>query len=208
MKIDIVISGVGGQGIITMSSILGDVCTKQGVNIITAETHGMAQRGGSVEVFVRIGDVEAPLIPIASADYVVALEMIESLRAIRYLKNCGWLIMSNLYLPPPGVEHVPTRQQILATLLKLPIKYIIVDVDEVVKELGDARVVNMIMLGALLAFKDISSIIPINIVEDVIEYSLGKVNKTALIAGYNQAIEKLHKNNIYIGNECNNQTEK
>ncbi|MEM4618150.1 MAG: 2-oxoacid:acceptor oxidoreductase family protein, partial [Ignisphaera sp.] len=89
MKIDIVLSGVGGQGIITMGIVIGDACTKLGVNIKIAETHGMAQRGGSVEVFVRIGDIEAPLIPIASADYVVALEMIEALRAIRYLKKCG-----------------------------------------------------------------------------------------------------------------------
>ncbi|MEM0490307.1 MAG: indolepyruvate oxidoreductase subunit beta [Ignisphaera sp.] len=199
MKIDIVLSGVGGQGIITMGIVIGDACTKLGVNIKIAETHGMAQRGGSVEVFVRIGDIEAPLIPIASADYVVALEMIEALRAIRYLKKCGWMILSDLYLPPPGVENIPTKKQIIDVLSKSPINILTIDTQDIINEIGDARTINMIMLGALLAFQEISSIIPIEIVEDVVEHILGKTNRFALTAGYRQALEKLNRKN-YISN--------
>lgn len=207
MKIDILLSGVGGQGVITMGIILGEICARRRVNIITAETHGMAQRMGAVEVFVRIGDVEAPLIPLASADYVVALEMIETLRAIRYIKKCGWVLISNIYLPPPRADRVPTREEIVKALSKLPLKILVIDVENIVNKLKDARVVNMAMLGALLSHKDISKILPIDLAEDIVQEMLGNVNREALVMGYEQAIEKLNNGSeIYISRECVDQS--
>ena len=188
MKLDILIAGVGGQGIITMGSIIGEICVKMGLNVRIAETHGMAQRGGAVEVFIRIGDIDAPLIPLASADYVVALEMIESLRALKYLKRCGWLLLSNIYLPPPNIDKVPTKSQITETLSKLPINVLLIDVEKIVNEMKDSRVVNIAMLGALLSFKDVEVFLPIDIAEDVVEKKLGETNKKALVMGYKQAI--------------------
>lgn len=202
MKIEIVLSGVGGQGVITMSTVLGEICSRRGINIITAETHGMAQRMGAVEVFVRIGDVEAPLISPASADYVVALEMIEALRAIKYIKKCGWLIIGNIYLPPPSIDRIPSREDIMKILSKLPIQIIIIDVEDVVTKFRDPRVVNMVMLGALLAFKDISNALPIDIAEDIVEKMLGNINREALIIGYKQAIEKLNSRKDIYANIC------
>lgn len=202
MKIEIVIAGVGGQGIITMSSIIGDACTRLGVNAITAETHGMAQRMGSVEVFVRIGDVYAPLVMPGSADIVVALEMIEGLRAIRYIKKCGWLVTSNLYLPPPGVDGVPTRHDILNTFTQLPIKTLQIDVEEIMERLRDFRVANMAMLGALLAVDEMSKILPPAVIEDVVSQTLGDINREAFALGYKQALEKLSRRDIVISSVC------
>ncbi len=202
MKIEIVFSGIGGQGIITMSSIIGVACTKLGINVITAETHGMAQRMGSVEVFVRIGDVYAPLIMPGAADFVVALEMIEGLRTVRYLKKCGWLVISNLYLPPPELSSVPTRSDILNTLNQLPIKMLQIDVESIIEKLKDSRISNTVMLGALMAIDEISKIIPMNIVEDIIDQVLGDINREAFLMGYTQALEKLNKKDVAIANVC------
>lgn len=203
MKIEIAVCGVGGQGVVTMSAVIGEICVRRGVNVVAAETHGMAQRMGSVEVFVRIGDVEAPLISPASADYVVALEMIESLRGVRYLKRCGWILVSNIYIPPLGSDRVPSRRQVIELLSKLPIKMIVIDVEEIVNRLEDPRVVNMAMLGALLSFKDISKILPIDVAEDVVQEMLGSVNREALAMGYKQAMEKINNGNgIYVSNVC------
>ncbi|MEM2528861.1 MAG: 2-oxoacid:acceptor oxidoreductase family protein [Ignisphaera sp.] len=203
MKIEIAVCGVGGQGVVTMSAVIGEICVRRGLNVVAAETHGMAQRMGSVEVFVRIGDVEAPLISPASADYVVALEMVEALRGVKYLKRCGWILVSNIYIPPPGSDRVPSRRQVIELLSKLPIKMIVIDVEEIINRLEDPRVVNMAMLGALLSFKDISKILPIDVAEDVVQGMLGSVNREALAMGYRQALEKMNNGNgIYVSNVC------
>ncbi|MEM1560867.1 MAG: indolepyruvate oxidoreductase subunit beta [Ignisphaera sp.] len=203
MKLEILISGVGGQGVITFGSMLGELCVKRGINVVTAETHGMAQRMGSVEMFVRIGNVKAPLIPPGSADYVVALEMIESLRAVKYLKKCCWMLLSDIYLPPVGSGKPPSRTDILSALSDLPINFIVVEVEDIIKRLKDSRVTNMVMLGALLAFEDISKIIPVEEAEDLIHRELGDVNREALVLGYKQVKEKLaDEKNVYRSRYC------
>lgn len=203
MKLEILISGVGGQGIITLGTVIGELCVKRGVNVVTAETHGMAQRMGSVEMFVRIGDVKAPLIAIGSADYVIALEMIESLRVLRYLRKCGWLLVSDIYLPPSNSGKAPSRRDIVEVLSMLPINFILVEVEDTVKKLKDPRVANMVMLGALLAFEDISKIIPIEDAEDLVYSMLGDVNREALVIGYKQVKEKLaNGEKVHRSGEC------
>ncbi|MDK6029547.1 2-oxoacid:acceptor oxidoreductase family protein [Ignisphaera sp. 4213-co] len=196
IRIESVFTGVGGQGIITMGTVLGVACSRIGLNIVTAETHGMSQRMGMVDFFVRIGDVEAPLVSLASADIVVSLEMIEALRSVRYLKKCGWLLLSNVYLPPPNVDDVPPKRIIIETLEKLPIKSVLIDVEEIVKKLKDNRVVNMTMLGAFMAVDIVSKIIPVAIVEDVVEEMLGSTNREAFIMGYEQALEKMRRGEL------------
>ncbi|MEM1608796.1 MAG: 2-oxoacid:acceptor oxidoreductase family protein [Ignisphaera sp.] len=191
VKIEAVFTGVGGQGIITMGTILGVACSKIGLNIITAETHGMSQRMGMVDFFVRIGDVEAPLVPQASADIVVSLEMIEALRSVRHLKRCGWLLVADIYIPPPYVENVPSRKDIVTVLERLPINSILINVEEIVEKLNDSRVVNMAMLGAFMAIEDVSKIIPVTLVGDVVEERLGPINREAFGMGYKQAVKKI-----------------
>lgn len=202
MKIDVLVCGIGGQGIITLGMVIGEVCAQRNVKVVTAETHGMAQRMGSVEIFVRIGNVEAPLIPMASADYLVALEMIEALRAIKYLKKCGWLLLSNLYIPPPGAENVPSKKTIIEALSKLPINIVIVDVESIVNKLRDSRVVNMVMLGALLAFDNVAKVIPVDVAEDTVQHMLGYVNREAVMMGYNHVKTKIINNDVYKSKDC------
>jgi len=157
----------------------------------------MAQRMGSVEMFVRIGDVDAPLVPLASADYVVALEMIEALRAARYLRRCGWLLASNIFIPPPGSGGTLNRERVAEALRALPAKTVIVDVRSIARELGDPRVVNMAMLGVLLATDDIGSLVSVEVAEDVVRTMLGETNRKALLAGYTQAREKIGSGGVY-----------
>jgi indolepyruvate ferredoxin oxidoreductase beta subunit len=198
-KVNIVLVGVGGQGLITIGRVLGEACIRKGIDIRVAETHGMAQRGGAVEVFVRIGyGVKAPLVPLGQADYVLALEVLEALRGVRYLKKCGWLITSNTLLPPPATKNVPTVTEVFNALKRLPINIIQVPAEAIAKEVGDFRSMNMPLLGGLIAF--IEELLPVATVAGVIEEVLGFANKKAFIMGYEEVRKMLSTNN-FIGNE-------
>jgi len=198
-KVNIVLVGVGGQGLITIGRVLGEACIRKGIDIRVAETHGMAQRGGAVEVFVRIGyGVKAPLVPLGQADYVLALEVLEALRGVRYLKKCGWLITSNTLLPPPATKNVPAVTEVFNALKNLPINIIQVPAEAIAKEVGDFRSVNMPLLGGLIAF--IEELLPAATVAGVIEEMLGFTNKKAFIMGYEEVRKMLSTNN-FISNE-------
>ncbi|WP_243670275.1 2-oxoacid:acceptor oxidoreductase family protein [Vulcanisaeta sp. JCM 16161] len=84
MRLNIYLAGVGGQGLVTFATVLGDAAIRAGYKALVAETHGLSQRGGSIDVHVRIGDVDAPLIPRGGADVIVAFEILEAFRAIGY----------------------------------------------------------------------------------------------------------------------------
>jgi indolepyruvate ferredoxin oxidoreductase beta subunit len=181
-KVNIVIVGVGGQGLITFGRVLGETCIRRGIDIRIAETHGMSQRGGAVEVFVRIGyGVRAPLVSPGQADYVVATEVLEALRGVRYLKKCGWILISDIILPPPLAKNVP-----------LPINVIQVPADAITRKVGDVRTMNMAMLGGLVAF--IESLLPVEVVAEVIENMLGYINKEAFLMGYEEVKNKKSDN--------------
>jgi len=192
-KVNIVIVGVGGQGLITFGRVLGEACIRRGIDIRIAETHGMSQRGGAVEVFVRIGyGVRAPLVSPGQADYVVATEVLEALRGVRYLKKCGWILISDIILPPPLAKNVPLPEDIITALKKLPINVIQVPADAIVRKVGDVRTMNMAMLGGLVAF--IESLLPVEVVAEVIENMLGYINKEAFLMGYEEVKNKKSDN--------------
>jgi indolepyruvate ferredoxin oxidoreductase beta subunit len=192
-KVNIVIVGVGGQGLITFGRVLGETCIRRGIDIRIAETHGMSQRGGAVEVFVRIGyGVRAPLVSPGQADYVVATEVLEALRGVRYLKKCGWILISDIILPPPLAKNVPLPEDIITALKKLPINVIQVPADAITRKVGDVRTMNMAMLGGLVAF--IESLLPVEVVAEVIENMLGYINKEAFLMGYEEVKNKKSDN--------------
>jgi len=192
-KVNIVIVGVGGQGLITFGRVLGEACIRRGIDIRIAETHGMSQRGGAVEVFVRIGyGVRAPLVSPGQADYVVATEVLEALRGVRYLKKCGWILISDIILPPPLAKNVPLPEDIITALKKLPLNVIQVPADAIARKVGDVRTMNMAMLGGLVAF--IESLLPIEVVAEVIENMLGYINKEAFLMGYEEVKNKKSDN--------------
>jgi indolepyruvate ferredoxin oxidoreductase beta subunit len=151
MKADIILSGVGGQGILSIAAVIGEAALKEGLYMKQAEVHGMSQRGGDVQSNLRLSDqpVSSDLIPIGQADLIISLEPMESLRYLPYLKKDGWLVTNSQ--PFVNIPNYPDMEKIKAELDKLPNK-VALDVEEIAKELGSPRVANIVMLGAATPF--------------------------------------------------------
>lgn len=147
---NIIIVGVGGQGILLTSKILGYLALDMGENVKVSEVHGMSQRGGSVITYVRIGsDVHSPLIDPGEADFVLSFEKLEALRAEYFLKKDGVLISNTQeILPMPVImgnaqypKAEPTQE-----------KTVLLDALKLAEEAGNARAVNIVLLGVLSRF--------------------------------------------------------
>ena len=148
---NIVIAGVGGLGILTATRILAEAALIEGKNVMSSEIHGLAQRYGSIISTLRIGKVLSPLIKKSSADLLIGLEPIETLRNIHYLKNDGYLILNLNIIPPPsvaaGLEDYPSIDEILNALNSVT-KYILkVNALEIAMQLGQPVLQNTILLG-------------------------------------------------------------
>jgi indolepyruvate ferredoxin oxidoreductase beta subunit len=154
MKIDIILTGVGGQGILSIASIIGYAAVKKGLTLKQAEVHGMSQRGGDVQSHFRLADHEiaSDLIPKGQADLIISVEPMESLRYLPWLNKEGWLITNDQ--PFINIPNYPDKEQIFAELDKLPHK-VVINADEMAKELGSARSANMVILGAASPHIDI-----------------------------------------------------
>jgi indolepyruvate ferredoxin oxidoreductase beta subunit len=154
MKSDIILAGVGGQGILSIATVLGEAALADGLLIKQAETHGMSQRGGAVYSHMRISDqfISSDLIPNGTADLILSVEPMESLRYLPYLSKTGYLVTN--ITPFINIPNYPEIEKILAEIRKLP-RYIAIDADAIAKEIGTVRVSNMVMLGAASPFIDI-----------------------------------------------------
>jgi indolepyruvate ferredoxin oxidoreductase beta subunit len=100
MKYNILLTGVGGQGLMLLSRIIGTACMEMNLKVVAEEQHGLAQRSGSITAHIRIGDVSSPVIPYGSADLILSMEAMESLRYIEFLKSNGFIISSSRILHP------------------------------------------------------------------------------------------------------------
>ena len=151
MKIDIILAGVGGQGILSIATVIGTAAVKQGLYLKQAEVHGMSQRGGDVQSNLRIADHEiaSDLIPFGKADLIISIEPMESLRYLPVLDSQGWLITNDQ--PFINIPNYPDEEAIKAELDKLPRK-IVINADKIAKDLGSARSANMVILGAASPF--------------------------------------------------------
>jgi len=160
-KFDCIIVGVGGQGSIFASGVLGETALREGYEVISAETHGMAQRGGTVEVHVRIGSSYGPLVPLRSADAIVGLEPAECLRFARYLSPQGTVIINTHVVPAAGSDYPPVANllQVLAATCGDIIAY---DATRLALEAGHPQTLNVVMLGTL------AHLLPFNTLKDVI----------------------------------------
>jgi indolepyruvate ferredoxin oxidoreductase beta subunit len=153
---NVVICGVGGQGIILASDVLCHTAYLAGLDVKKSEVHGMAQRGGSVITHVRFGKkVYSPLIEEGTSDYILAFEKLEALRYLYYLKKNGQVIIDNREIPPMSVlvGQAQYPEDIDRKLRKLG-KAKFVDAASIALELGNIRVVNIILLGVLSTFLD------------------------------------------------------
>ncbi len=192
MKADIILSGVGGQGILSIAAVIGEAALKEGLYMKQAEVHGMSQRGGDVQSNLRLSDqpISSDLIPKGCADLIISLEPMESLRYLPYLKKDGWLVTNSQ--PYINIPNYPEMDKVRAELDKLPQK-VVLDVETIAKELGSARAANIVMLGAATPFLGIEYLK----IEDGIRRIFARkgediinMNLKALKAGYDVAQSK------------------
>jgi indolepyruvate ferredoxin oxidoreductase beta subunit len=151
---DVLIVGVGGQGTILASNVLGEACLIEGRHVMSAETHGMAQRGGSVESHVRIDGIFGPLISPGTADLIIAFDMLEALRYRHFLKEDGTMVVNSAVVIPTSAFQkdlpVPSHEEILKRL-GTPAPCVI-DAAGIALEAGSILAQNIVMMGAASHF--------------------------------------------------------
>jgi len=190
-KTNIVLTGVGGQGVITAANILGKAAVKAGVNVFVSEVHGMAQRGGSVNCTVRLGDVHGPLVQSGTADVIISTEPIEALRYIDY-SNKNTIIITDITPVIPftvsvGSEEYPDIKKVFSSLSTYGKLYKI-DAVKIAKDAGAVITKNIVMLGALAG----ADVLPFDkkfLLETILENVPEKykdINKKAFENGYKE----------------------
>jgi indolepyruvate ferredoxin oxidoreductase beta subunit len=154
MKRDIILAGVGGQGILSIATTIGTAALNAGLHLKQAEVHGMSQRGGDVSSNLRIADHEiaSDLIPYGQADLIISVEPMESLRYLPLLSPGGWLITNTR--PFNNIPNYPEMDKLIVEIEKIH-NHIALDADEIAKKLGSARSANIVILGAASPFLEI-----------------------------------------------------
>lgn len=151
MKCDIILAGVGGQGILSIAATIGLAAVEQGLFLKQSEVHGMSQRGGDVQSHLRLSDreIHSDLIPANSADLIISVEPMESLRYLPWLSARGWLVTNSV--PYVNIREYPEADAIIAEIKKIH-NSIVIDADSIAKELGSTKAGNMVILGAASSF--------------------------------------------------------
>ena len=155
MKTDIILAGVGGQGILSIAAAIGLAAVKSDIYLKQSEVHGMSQRGGDVQSHLRISDkpIASDLNPKGKADLIISVEPMESLRYLPFLAKDGWLV-TNIN-PFNNIPDYPELESILKQIKAIP-NHIAIDADAIAKTAGSSRSLNIVMLGAASPFIDIS----------------------------------------------------
>jgi len=154
MKCDIIIAGVGGQGILSIATVLGRAALEEGHRLKQAEVHGMAQRGGAVQSHFRMADeaIASDVIPHAGADIILSMEPMEALRYLAWLAPTGWLIANDE--PVVNIPDYPEKDA-LHNEIRSRKRHLLIEGNVLAREAGSSRALNMVMLGA------VSPVIPI-----------------------------------------------
>ena len=145
MKTDIILCGVGGQGILSIATIIGEAAMNENLYIKQAEVHGMSQRGGDVQSNLRISPIASDLIPKGGADVIISMEPMEALRYLPFLSKEGWIITSST--PFVNIPNYPDIEKIKTDLNSLK-NVIMLDIEQAAKDNGVPRSANVILLGA------------------------------------------------------------
>ena len=153
MKNDIILSGVGGQGILSIAATIGLAAVANNLFLKQSEVHGMSQRGGDVQSHLRISDIQvsSDLIPYGKANLIISVEPMESLRYLPWLSETGWLVTNSI--PFINIPDYPPIVEIINEIKKIK-NHIIIDADGIAKDTGSARSGNMVILGAASSFID------------------------------------------------------
>lgn len=155
MKIDIILAGVGGQGILSIAAVIGQAALSNKLNIKQSEVHGMSQRGGAVMSHLRISSnpIASDLIPFGKADMILSVEPMESLRYLDYLSDQGWVVTNTKAFE--NITNYPDYERLINTIRDLPNR-VFVDADQIAHEVGSVKASNIVMLGAALPYLKLS----------------------------------------------------
>jgi indolepyruvate ferredoxin oxidoreductase, beta subunit len=155
MKKDIILAGVGGQGILSIAAVIGLAALDCGLQLKQAEVHGMSQRGGDVHSNLRIADHEifSDLIPFGKADMIISVEPMESLRYLPWLAKDGWLVSNNV--PHINIPNYPEMDEVIGAINEVN-QHVLINADEIAKDLGMSRSANIVILGAASPWLGIS----------------------------------------------------
>ncbi|WP_337478322.1 indolepyruvate oxidoreductase subunit beta [Prevotella pectinovora] len=195
MNTDIILSGVGGQGILSIATIIGAAAIKEKLYIKQAEVHGMSQRGGDVQSNLRISSdpISSDLISLGKADLIISLEPMEAMRYLPYLKKDGWIITNTA--PFINIPNYPELQELLDRIKALD-HHVSLDVDAIAKEVASPRAANIVLLGAASPFLGIE----VEKIEDGIRNVFGRkgeaiveMNLKAFRAGLEVADKHINK---------------
>jgi len=190
----IMIVGVGGQGTLLASRILGSVLIGQGFDVKMSEVHGMSQRGGSVVTYVKFGEkVYSPLVDQGEADYILAFERLEAARWISYLKDGGTLIVNDRRISPMPVitGAMPYPDEIVEKLRAKGSKIIASDALSLANEAGNAKSVNVVMIGILSALAEFSEDVWQKAIVDCVKPKFLELNQKAFSLGREYAKNSL-----------------
>jgi indolepyruvate ferredoxin oxidoreductase beta subunit len=169
MKKDIILAGVGGQGILSIASVIDMAALKSGLFVKQSEVHGMSQRGGAVHSHLRISDqnIYSDLIGLGNADIIISVEPLEALRYLPYLHMNGQIVSSVNFFK--NFDDYPDESEIINELNKIP-SVTLVDADQIARDCGNVKASNMVILGAALPF--------IGIAQHWIEESITEIFKS------------------------------
>lgn len=191
---NLIIVGVGGQGILTLGSIIGTASMLAGIDVSVAEVHGMSQRGGSVIVHVRIGKEPSPIAPVGGVDQMIALELIEAARYIYYARRDAVVIVNDFLWPPPLYSY-PAREFIITSLKAKKVKLYVFDANKLSTQYtGSIVSANIALLGFSLGVnRELESLIPLATVEKALEEhfrgSVLEANLKLLKAAYSEGLK-------------------
>jgi indolepyruvate ferredoxin oxidoreductase, beta subunit len=160
MKLDLIFTGIGGQGVVVLSDIFCEAAVIDGFDVAKAEIHGMAQRGGSISAHVRVGDkVLSPLIEKGKSDVIVGFEVLETARALSMLKPNGTVVVNSKYIPPNSsiqdMDKLSTFESLMSMIRQKASKVFEVDGIGIASKVGNLLVVNTVLLGAVSALTEV-----------------------------------------------------
>lgn len=185
MKTNIILSGVGGQGILTIAAVLDTAALSENLFVKQSEVHGMSQRGGAVQCHVRISDKEifSDLIPEGKADLILSVEPMELLRYIPFLNKYGWLVTDSH--PFINTDNYPEKNDLLEQIKKHPY-HVIINATEIAKKIGNSKMANMVLLGAAASIIPLSEKSLLDAIKNLFQHKSEKIvslNLEAFFAG-------------------------
>ncbi len=192
MKTDIILSGVGGQGIVSIAATIGMAAIRENLYLKQSEVHGMSQRGGAVQSNLRLSDKEimSDLIPLGGAEMILSVEPMESLRYLPYLSRQGWLVTNTS--PYVNIPNYPDIEEVIREVEALP-NHVALDADKIAKDTGSARSSNIVMLGAASPFLNL----PVESLQEGIRQIFGRKGEDIVNANLKafEAGRKVAENN-------------